>query len=945
MDFSNLLNNNTPFDENKLKMLETLVETLYKTTNNNDRHIANQFLNEFKQMETSWQHCDKILTISGHMLTKIYSVSILEDLVKTKFNLLSPDQKAIIRNFVIDFLIKTVQSNTSQNQVSDQTNTLISLLNNVIINIAISEWATTWQTFISEICSSGKSSQELCENNFKILIGLNEEIDQWKNSMTQNKSKILQELMQKDAHLIYEFCCFIFDNSLNVSKNLLKLAFRLYAYSVKYFPLDSIFNQNLLLKFLQDLSKVPAGRIDIMKCLGEIFAIEITIQNHGEENYYKFKNLIVQLFKSYITEMQQITKGQDLYVEYQKIDDSKKFNFQDFTLQFALSIISFFKANFGFIQEFDVVAGSFSSVNDFTLVYMDSISLGLTYLAQIQKISSDEITKTTCDFFLWFSFKLCFLIEKNADPDMMSGTPNNYSLEEYLAQTQRSHYFNKYYFPITEMVRGTLIERMIRPSEVKIDYDEETNEIIVESLTGTISVTLHETMRDCLIYLTHLNPYNTQQSMLQVLYSQINDNNWNVNTLNSVSWAIGCISGSLDVNEEKKFIVSVIKYLLNLCESKKGKVNKAAVASNIMYVVGQYYRFLNKHWKFLKTVVKKLFEFMHELHPGVQDFACETFLRISLKCGDQFVIVNEDETEPYINVLVRQILDNTKDLKTHQKLMFYEAIGNIIAFEPDDKKQIYLLEIMLVGTYNDWISCFNSTLADPNILMNPEVIKGIDGIIKLHEKVALSVKRNYFFYAEKFLTNMLETYAFFNKNINALYFSNRQNSEMSIIKLMKSLKKTILKYLITLVENIKDGNLLLNNLLPYFYTLIDQYKESHLDNRDSDVLKVFTETMEQLKNLNYQVVESIWTGLCLETLTMIQQDYSSFPEHRFNFFELVKSLIKNEFNAVFKIQDQSFNKNVINVIIWGFRHSQHNMAETGLETLQILLDVIFYFRV
>ena len=37
-----------------------------------------------------------------------------------------------------------------------------------------------------------------------------------------------------------------------------------------------------------------------------------------------------------------------------------------------------------------------------------------------------------------------------------------------------------------------------------------------------------------------------------------------------------------------------------------------------MYIVGQYPRFLRAHWRFLKTVVNKLFEFMHETHEGVQ---------------------------------------------------------------------------------------------------------------------------------------------------------------------------------------------------------------------------------------------------------------------------------------------------------------------------------------
>lgn len=39
-------------------------------------------------------------------------------------------------------------------------------------------------------------------------------------------------------------------------------------------------------------------------------------------------------------------------------------------------------------------------------------------------------------------------------------------------------------------------------------------------------------------------------------------------------------------------------------------------------MVGQYPKFLRAHWKFLKTVVNKLFEFMHETHPGVQVCAC-----------------------------------------------------------------------------------------------------------------------------------------------------------------------------------------------------------------------------------------------------------------------------------------------------------------------------------
>lgn len=45
--------------------------------------------------------------------------------------------------------------------------------------------------------------------------------------------------------------------------------------------------------------------------------------------------------------------------------------------------------------------------------------------------------------------------------------------------------------------------------------------------------------------------------------------------LNKLCWALGSITGCMSPDEESKFVVSVIKELLNLCEHAKGKSNKA----------------------------------------------------------------------------------------------------------------------------------------------------------------------------------------------------------------------------------------------------------------------------------------------------------------------------------------------------------------------------------
>lgn len=59
-------------------------------------------------LPNSWTFCDAILSKSQSIYTKVLAMGILEDVVKTKWNILSPDQRLGIRNFLIDLLIKNV---------------------------------------------------------------------------------------------------------------------------------------------------------------------------------------------------------------------------------------------------------------------------------------------------------------------------------------------------------------------------------------------------------------------------------------------------------------------------------------------------------------------------------------------------------------------------------------------------------------------------------------------------------------------------------------------------------------------------------------------------------------------------------------------------------------------------------------------------------------------
>ena len=132
----------------------------------------------------------------------------------------------------------------------------------------------------------------------------------------------------------------------------------------------------------------------------------------------------------------------------------------------------------------------------------------------------------------------------------------------------------------------------------------------------------------------------------------------------------------------------VCVFFLGGAQCKRGKDNKAVIASNIMYVVGQYPRFLRAHWKFLKTVVNKLFEFMHEMHPGVQDMACDTFLKIAQRCKSHFVTVQPGESASFLHDLCANLRHIIGDLAPHQVHTFYEAAGCMVSAQSDPAKQV-----------------------------------------------------------------------------------------------------------------------------------------------------------------------------------------------------------------------------------------------------------------
>jgi exportin-1 len=191
----------------------------------------------------------------------------------------------------------------------------------------------------------------------------------------------------------------------------------------------------------------------------------------------------------------------------------------------------------------------------------------------------------------------------------------NFDIQNTLLQNSFMH--GQIYPKILEQLRETMIDKMAKPKEVLLVIDE-NGEAVEEHFQDTETIHLYEQMRETLVFLTNIDSKAMDRCTQRRLDKITTDKSYfSFEKLNKLCWALGSISGCMSIDDENRFVVSVVKELLNLCEKTQGKSNKALVASDIMYVVGQFPTFLTGHWPFLKTVIKKLNEFMHEKHPGV----------------------------------------------------------------------------------------------------------------------------------------------------------------------------------------------------------------------------------------------------------------------------------------------------------------------------------------
>lgn len=908
LDFSNDLD---------IALLDQVVSTFYQGSGVQQKQ-AQEILTKFQDIPDAWQKADQILQFSTNPQSKFIALSILDKLITRKWKLLPNDHRIGIRNFVVGMIISMCQ----EDEVFKTQKNLINKSDLTLVQILKQEWPQNWPEFIPELIGSSSSSVNVCENNMIVLKLLSEEVfDFSAEQMTQAKALHLKNSMSKEFEQIFKLCFQVLEQG--SSSSLIVATLESLLRYLHWIPYRYIYETNILELLSTKFMTSPDTRAITLKCLTEVSNLKIPQDNDliKRQTVLFFQNTLQQI----ATSVMPVTA--DLKATYANANG----NDQSFLQDLAMFLTTYLARNRALLE-------SDESLRELLLNAHQ-------YLIQLSKIEERELFKTTLDYWHNLVADLFYEVQRLPATEMSPliqlsvgsqaiSTGSGALNPEYMKRFPLKKHI---YEEICSQLRLVIIENMVRPEEVLVVENDE-GEIVREFVKESDTIQLYKSEREVLVYLTHLNVIDTEEIMISKLARQIDGSEWSWHNINTLSWAIGSISGTMSEDTEKRFVVTVIKDLLDLTVKKRGKDNKAVVASDIMYVVGQYPRFLKAHWNFLRTVILKLFEFMHETHEGVQDMACDTFIKIVQKCKYHFVIQQPRESEPFIQTIFRDIQKTTADLQPQQVHTFYKACGIIISEERSVAERNRLLSDLMQLPNMAWDTIVEQSTANPTLLLDSETVKIIANIIKTNVAVCTSMGADFYPQLGHIYYNMLQLYRAVSSMISAQVAAEGLiATKTPKVRGLRTIKKEILKLVETYISKARNLDDVVKVLVePLLNAVLEDYMNNVPDARDAEVLNCMTTVVEKVGHMIPQGVILILQSVFECTLDMINKDFTEYPEHRVEFYKLLKVINEKSFAAFLELPPAAF-KLFVDAICWAFKHNNRDVEVNGL---QIALDLV-----
>lgn len=222
-----------------------------------------------------------------------------------------------------------------------------------------------------------------------------------------------------------------------------------------------------------------------------------------------------------------------------------------------------------------------------------------------------------------------------------------------------------------------------------------------------------------------------------------------------------------------------------------------------------------------------------------------------------------------------------------------------------------------------------------DFLKNMAAVKQLGSILKTNVRACKALGHSYVIQLGRIYLDILNVYKIMSENIIQAITVNGMNvNNQPLIKAMHVVKKETLTLVSEWVTRSTDDQMVIENFIPPLLdaVLLDYQRCKVPSARESKVLSAMAAIVNKLRSSITSEVPKIFDAVFECTLDMINKNFEEFPQHRTSFYELLHAVNAHCFEAFMNIPPAQF-KLVFDSIVWAFKHTMRNVADTGLNIL------------
>merc|ERR1740130_148936 len=271
------------------------------------------------------------------------------------------------------------------------------------------------------------------------------------------------------------------------------------------------------------------------------------------------------------------------------------------------------------------------------------------------------------------------------------------------------------------------------------------------------------------------------------------------------------------------------------------------------------------------------------------------------------------------------------------------------------------LVAQLMRLFNDkWKSLLLS--GSPEALQDQTVLRSISLILRVNERMVSAVGVACHSQLASIYFDMLKIYKICSNYIScSVAQQGTQVMGHAVVKLMRNVKRDSLRLVRTFVDmaaaapnptspggmaaTMGDEAAISVQLIaqrfipPLLEPVLEDYRSNLPQARDAEVLDLLATLATRLSDSISQEITRIFEMVFECTLDMIKGDFQSYPDHRVKFYELLKAINSNCFQALFSLPEARL-KLYVDSLIWALKHEQPQVAEMGLQILNQFLEML-----